>query len=127
MKILVVEDQQVDRLIIKKQLSPDFSVTTLSSAQEAKIFARSNLFDVAVLNVFLQEDMDGLELLNDLASITKRSFLALAITAHVDESRAQRLLRSGFKALLPKPFDREEFDRLVLMFGVEQKFKGDRN
>ncbi|RAV99997.1 response regulator [Pseudochryseolinea flava] len=116
MRILVVEDQQVDRLIIKKQLSPAFDVTTLSSAIEAKVFARNNTFDVALLNVFLQEDMDGLELLKDLEVISAQSFLALAISAHVDDSRCQRLLNSGFKALLPKPFEREEFERLVAVF-----------
>ena len=113
MHVLVVDDLTVDRFIIKKLVSPLFKVTTLSSANEAISFASCNSFQIALLNVMLKEDMDGLALLIKLREISFTPFLAIAISAHVDELRYQKLIYSGFKEVLRKPFNLTEFTRVV--------------
>jgi|GEM_PF-1989845 len=113
MQILVVDDLQTDRFIIKKILQPDFGVMTLSSATEARAYARSHSFEVALINVMLRNDLDGIELLHDLRRLNPHHFEAIAITCHVDDSRHGQLLRSGFKSVMKKPFDRMQFETLV--------------
>jgi len=113
MHVLVVDDLTVDRFIIKKILSPFFKVTTLSSANEAISFALGNSFQIALLNVLIKEDMDGLVLLRKLRKVSPAPFSALAISSHIDEGRYQKLIRNGFTEVLSKPFDLTEFMRLV--------------
>lgn len=113
MHILVVDDLQTDRFIIKKILQPDFNVMTLSSATEARAYARSHTFEVALINVMLRNDLDGIELLHDLRRLNPQRFEAIAITCHVDDSRQRQLLRSGFKSVMKKPFDRFHFETII--------------
>ena len=113
MHVLVVDDLTVDRYIIKKTLSPFFKVTTLSSANEAISFALGNSFQIALLNVLIKEDMDGLVLLRKLRKVSPTPFSALAISSPIDERRYQKLIHHGFMEVLSKPFDLIEFMRLV--------------
>lgn len=113
MHILVVDDLQTDRFVIKKILQPDFNVMTLSSATEARAYARSHSFDVALINVMLRNDLDGIDLLHDLRRLNPHRFEAIAITCHVDDNRYARLLQSGFRSVMNKPFDRPRFETIL--------------
>jgi CheY-like chemotaxis protein len=113
MHVLVVDDVQIDRFILKKLLLPSYGVTTLSSSKEAIAFALSHTFDIALLNVTLKEDMDCLELLSDLRNISPVPFKAFATSCHVDRLRHRKLLQSGFLSVMLKPFDIDRFNQLV--------------
>lgn len=113
MRILIVEDQELDQLILKSELQEDFEVMTVTSADEAIAFAVNNYFDLAIINVMIQSDMDCIELLHDLRVIAENEFTAFAITSHITEDRARRLMRAGFREIIQKPFDRDVFDQLV--------------
>lgn len=111
--VLAVEDLREDRFILKKLLAPYFNVTTLSSAVEAKAFAKTHTFDVALLNVMLKDDLDCIELLKDLELISNSIFLPIAITCHIDRPRYKKVMAAGFKAILKKPFDKNVFNEFV--------------
>ena len=113
MNVLVVDDLQIDRFLLKKLLAPHYGVTTLSSSREAIAFALSHTFDIALLNVNLLHDMDCVGLLHELRAIQPHPFTAFATTCHVDKSRYKRLLQSGFESVMMKPFDMDEFNLLV--------------
>lgn len=112
MHVLIIEDQKTDRYILKKILSPFFQVTTLSSAKEAVTFAIDNTFDIVLINVMLNTDMDCIELLHDL-QFSQAKFIPYAITCHIDEEREERLIDAGFKEVIRKPFDLELFVDLL--------------
>lgn len=114
LSVLVVDDLQVDRLIIKIQLSYDYRITTLSSAVEARAFATTHTFDVALLNVMLRHDLDCIDLLRDLENIAGRQFLAIATTCYIDSAREKKIMAAGFASIMKKPFDKNEFNNLVL-------------
>lgn len=116
MHILVVDDLITDRFIVKKILQPEYHVTTLASAREAMAFASTRPFDIAILNVMLKDDLDGIDLLQDLREMKGPSFQAFAITCHVDDRRATLLLDSGFVEILKKPFDKDLFNRLLTKY-----------
>lgn len=116
MHILVVDDLITDRFIVKKMLQPEYHVTTLASAREALAFAATRPFDIAILNVMLKDDLDGIDLLLDLREMKGPAFQAFAITCHIDDRRASLLLDSGFVEILKKPFDKDHFTRLLAKY-----------
>jgi CheY-like chemotaxis protein len=113
MKILFVDDIQVDRFVAKKILQDDFHVITLSSAVEAIAFAGSHPFDVALINVMLQYDLDCIALLRKLKLLSQTPFIAIAITCHIDEYRHDQVIRNGFEAVMHKPLNKSRFLQLI--------------
>ncbi len=114
MTVLVVEDREIDRFLMNTLLRDRFEVLTASTADEAILLAKDNSFEVAILNVMLKEDMDAIDLLQDLQLICHpQAFVAYALTSHVDEARARRLIQAGFAAILYKPFSAELFQQLL--------------
>lgn len=113
MHVLVVDDLQIDRFILKKLLTPHYGVTTLSSSREAIAFAMSHTFDIALLNVNLVHDMECIGLLHRLRAIQSNAFMAIATTCYVDKGRYKILLQSGFESVMIKPFDLDAFNLLV--------------
>lgn len=101
----MVDDLQYDRLFIKNELCSDYHVTTLSSAVEARAFALTHSFDIALLNVMLRNDLDCIDLLKDLEVIAERQFVAIAITSYIDSLREKKIMAAGFKSIMGKPFD----------------------
>jgi DNA-binding NtrC family response regulator len=113
MTVLAVDDLRIERFIIKKQLGLNFSVTTLSSANEAVAFAKWHEFDIALINLMLRDDLDGIHLLNELKRINRNDFLAIATTCYVDQKRYDAVMRSGFHALMIKPLNLDRFTYLA--------------
>jgi CheY-like chemotaxis protein len=114
MHILIIEDQIVDQLIMRTLLEPSFEVTCKGSAKDAVDFALEQTFDVALINVMLETDMDCIDLLYDLQVIMHPSeFLAFAVTSHLEGERARRLMNAGFRGIIYKPFDLVSFQHFL--------------
>ena len=115
MKVLAVEDLQTDRLIIKRQLGLEFDVNAIASFSDDNVVAKTGAFDIALINLMLQYDLDGLRLLTKLKEINGTGFLAIATTCYIDKSRYDIVMRSGFDALMLKPFCLNTFLKLVIV------------
>ena len=65
-KILIVDDEKDIRFILEEILTENkYSVVTVGTVKEAEDFIRENSFDLALLDVLLDEkSRDGLYLLN---------------------------------------------------------------
>jgi CheY-like chemotaxis protein len=114
MHILIVDDLQTDRYIMKKNLQDHFTVTTLSSAKEALAFSKSHTFNIALINAMLKYDLDGIDLLRKLTRVRPEGFRAFATTCFVTDTRHKKLLNAGFSGVLLKPFNKEQFINLIL-------------
>ena len=113
MRILAVDPDRVDRLILKRTLSRNHMITTLSSADEALQFASTQQFDVLIVNKNLVNDYDCIFLLKRLRRDVRHPFVALATTALSDDSRDGLLLKAGFEAVIVKPVKYEAFIRII--------------
>ena len=113
MKVLVVEDREIDRLILKTELEPHFDVFFGRTSQEALGLALNQHFDVALINVMLQEDMEAATLLPKLQHLAEYPFIAIALTSHLDEPRIRTLMATGFQHILYKPFDKKVFEQVL--------------
>lgn len=99
---LAVEPDQVDRHLLKKILTPEFRIFTLSSAREALAFARCNSFGVAIINQKLINHFDGVLLLRRLKQLNT-DFIPIATTLMSDPATHASLTAFGFHQIIRKP------------------------
>ena len=104
--ILIVEDNEALRLLIKRYLDPRDCVTHLArGSTQALEYAEHNHFDVFVVDIRLNEAMTGVDLLPALRRLGDHANTpALACTVHDSPHDRQQLLDAGFDGHLAKPF-----------------------
>lgn len=103
MRILLVEDDRsLQRTLVKLFKTQNFAVDATASGKEAVFLAKTNDFDVIVLDVMLP-DIDGFEV---CASIRKEKVTTsiLMLTALDEVDYRIKGLDTGADDYLPKPF-----------------------
>jgi len=110
LNVLVVDDNETNRLVISQQLGHwGANVTLASSAKQAlelcaqRIENDQPMFDIAVLDMQMPE-MDGMELCNVLKAHDDYKAMPLVMmTSIAGMEGAQRYSKIGFQAYFPKP------------------------
>lgn len=114
MKVLVIEDDAVDRKLVGAVLRFDgHSVQDGSSAQEAAEAVRRDPPDVILLDLRLP-GMDGLALARQIKSDpTTRDIPIIAVTAYPERYPRQALLDAGCEAWIVKPVDTRALSKQI--------------
>lgn len=108
-RVLVVEDHDDTRRLIKRLLQPPHHVVTASGPGDALHAARQHDFDVFLLDINLAGHHDGVDLLHKLRALPNATDTpAVAVTAYALPEDRTRLLEAGFDDYLSKPFVREQ-------------------
>lgn len=100
LKILVIDDDKVDRMAIKKSLEPlDVEVVELSSGHRVAETMEKTEFDCVLVD-YLLPDVSGI----DLAAELNENFDTpiIVVTGQGDELLAVKALKAGAKDYLPK-------------------------
>src|SRR5512138_1145678 len=106
-KILLVDDEEGYVAILAKRLARrSFVVRTALSGSEAIRILRNESFDVAVLDLKM-EDMDGLEVLKVFKAMEPK-MPVIFLTGHGSETAAREGLEFGAFDYLVKPCDLAE-------------------
>ena len=103
MNILLVDDDEVDRLAIRRALRAsgmDASVEDAQSAAEALDMLASNSFDCVLLDYNLPSS-DGLQVMRQMREKEIRTAV-VALTGHGDEQTAVELMKAGAADYLSK-------------------------
>lgn len=116
MKILVVDDEQLDLFITRKLLSIEYDVEGFTSVQDAVQWARSNRFDVLLSDYYLGQGMHAHDVLQAIGAAAA-GFRAIVLSNHIDDEQAKSLRKAGFSAILEKPVTLEKFKDAVLQAG----------
>jgi CheY-like chemotaxis protein len=133
LRILVVDDNEVNRDIASIMLEKDHQITTVGNGLEALASLRSQTFDLILMDVQMPV-MDGLattrtiraleqrqqvhadlpkDLVSDLSSRLRGGHLAIvAMTAHAMGSDKEVCLAAGMDSYLTKPFGPEQLQAL---------------
>jgi len=111
-KILIIDDEQLDLFITKKLLSLEFQVEGFTSLQEALKWSQTNQFDVLLSDYYLGNGLHAHDALKAMAT-TNQSFKALVLSNHIDEQQAQALKTAGFVAIIEKPITLEKFKETI--------------
>ncbi|MGC1513396.1 MAG: response regulator, partial [Acidimicrobiales bacterium] len=114
--VLVVEDNEVNRILAERQLTKlGYSVTGCSGGKEGVELALSGAFD-AVLMDYQMPDVDGLEAtrrIRQAESGGDRRLPIIAVTANATPTDHDACLRSGMDDYLAKPVDMKRMDRTL--------------
>ncbi len=119
MSILIVEDDEsLGRLLEKKLKKKGFRVDFTRSGEKAKELILENSYEVILLDLRLP-DIDGLELLRELAPQTSSKFIV--ITGYGDVNTAVEAMKAGAVDFIQKPFS---FD--ILEVSIQKAIKEKR-
>jgi DNA-binding NtrC family response regulator len=111
-KILIIDDEQLDLFISKKLLGIEFEIEGFTDLRQAKAWAEKNHFDVVLTDYYL-ENVLAHEVLKQLKEVRKEKFKALVVSNHIDSQVANQLKAEGFAAILEKPITMEKFKEAI--------------
>ena len=107
MKLLLVDDEEGYVSVLAKRLSKrNFQVKTALSGSEAIRILRNESFDLAVLDLKM-EDMDGIEVLK-IFKVMEPQMPVIILTGHGSETAAREGMEYGAFDYLVKPCDLSE-------------------
>jgi len=115
--ILVVEDNEVNRLVAKSFLeSMGHEVTLAADGREALEAVDRDRYDVILMDISLP-GMDGVEAtrrIRALADPQKRAVPIIAMSAHVFTSEIDEHLRAGMNAFIGKPMSPQGLEDVLI-------------
>lgn len=116
--ILVAEDNDAMRGIIRDELAKTYEIVTASNGEEALGIIQSRSVDLVVSDIMMPK-MDGCELCNAIKSDIKYSHIpVLLLTAAVGVDSHIRSLKVGADSYIEKPFKME-----ILLANISNLFK----
>ncbi len=109
-KILVVDDREINLELIRTVLGMEgnFSLVTVTDGKSAIRKAKTNYFDLILLDIMMPE-MDGYEVCQILKSYpTTKDIPIIFLTALNDPRNIQKAFQFGAVDYISKPFSKEE-------------------
>ncbi len=122
LKILVVEDNAFNRLLVTDTLTDwGHEVIPAENARDALTLKQSHRFDLVILDIRMP-DMDGIELAVHLRRMeseqTAQTIPIIALTADISENTRQRCIEAGIDGVLCKPLDPMMLASALAEYGV---------
>jgi CheY-like chemotaxis protein len=107
-KILYVEDDTINALIVKKILQKDYHIDIANDSNTALNFLKDQDYEIILLDVNLgEEKIDGIGFMQLIRQSSKnRNTKILAITAFALPDDRDRFLSMGFDEYISKPIDK---------------------
>ena len=103
-KVLIVDDDPLNRLVLEKTLQQDYDVFCVESGEKALTFLKTQTVDLLILDIVMP-GIDGYEVLTKLKESATTSMLPVifisANTSHDDEAKGLEL---GAMDYITKPF-----------------------
>ncbi|RQW81123.1 MAG: PAS domain S-box protein [Methanothrix sp.] len=123
LRILIAEDNAVNRLVISKMLTKlGYQADAATNGKEVLQYLELKQYDVILMDVQMPE-MDGFE----AAKIIRRSWVPedqpkiIAITAHALEGDREKCIRAGMDDYISKPVKLEDLRVVLESYGPLQK------
>ena len=110
MKILIVDDETLDLFIAKKLLGLSYTVEGFTTVQETVLWAKSNAFDVVLIDYYLGPGLFAHHVLKELLNVRGQTFKAFVLSNHVDDNQSRELKEAGFVDIIYKPLTLEKFN-----------------
>lgn len=113
MKILIVDDEQLDLFITKRLLGLQYECEGFTSLAEAVTWASSNPFDILVSDYYLGNGIHAQDVLKQISAVKPTGFRSFVLSNHIDEQQASDLRKSGFAGIIEKPVTVEKFNAML--------------
>ena len=113
-RVLVVEDDEINNIFIKKCLNNLFEIESAKTGEQAIKLASENKFDIILMDINLGKDMDGITATQIIRKIRGYENIPIvAMTAYAAEEDKAEFLSRGCSHFLPKPFLMRELVEFV--------------
>lgn len=111
-KVLIVDDSEIDREVLKSILCDEFQVTEAVNGYEGLeiILSKKNEIDAILLDVSMPV-LDGFGVLGVMKQNNIRGIPVFLITAEATEANVKHAVEFNISEFIKKPFDREEILR----------------
>jgi CheY-like chemotaxis protein len=108
-RILYVEDDAINALVMQKLLKAEFEVIHSVDGETCLEMLAKETFDLILMDINLGKGkMDGVETMHQIKANPKTSRLkVISVTSYALPEDKDRFLREGFDAYIPKPVDRQ--------------------
>jgi two-component system cell cycle response regulator DivK len=108
--ILIVEDEAISAILLRKLLEKDFDVDVAQNADECLAYGKSKVYNICILDINLGKgSKDGKELLAHFKSDERyNNSKFLAITAYALPGDKEKYVQMGFDQYFSKPIVFEE-------------------
>ena len=114
MKILVFDDDQINRRILSRYLEDYGDVVVVDCGEEAINKCKSDFFDLVLLDIRSKDGMDGVKALKKIKEIDRyKDIPVLAITGYAMNRDKEYFLQEGFNGYLAKPFLKDTFIEFI--------------
>lgn len=113
--VLVVDDEEVNRIIIKKILEDRYNVYEAANGREAMDILKSHFKEIKlVITDICMPEMDGLEMLERMSGVTfLKNMPVLVVTAYGEKENERKALELGALDVIDKPFDSVIFRKRI--------------
>jgi CheY-like chemotaxis protein len=112
--VLLVEDDLMNQITIRRFIEKKFNVITTASSDEAREIINKEKVDIILMDISIKGSMNGLELTKELKASKEFSKIpVIAVTAHVFEEDKQNALKAGCDSYLAKPFTKESLQKIM--------------
>lgn len=121
-KILVVDDDETNRLVVRVLMERrNYHVSEAASGPEAIDLVKAEPFDVVLMDLSMP-GMDGFEAARRIREHNAdRTLPVVALTAHTSQQHQTLCRQEGMNAVLRKPLDAEQLDRLMALLKMNVK------
>jgi CheY-like chemotaxis protein len=110
LKILLVDDNKINLLILEKQLINNLTrsyITLAHNGLEAVNLVKAHDYDLVLMDIVMPV-MDGITATTTIRNFEdndKKNIPIIALTANVGENEFQRCIKAGMNKVLTKPFE----------------------
>lgn len=119
-RILVVEDDKMNKLVFNKMLNSVSHLIICSDGDEAlntieETFAKNESFDIILMDINLPAPWNGINVMKEMKNkfIQAQSIPFIAQTAYAMSGDREKMLREGFDDYIAKPIVRSELFHVI--------------
>ncbi|MDP3684921.1 MAG: response regulator, partial [Ignavibacteria bacterium] len=114
---LLVEDDIINQVTIKKFLQNGYNTLMTGYSDEALTILKKNKVDIILMDISIGGSKNGLELTKELkASKEYHHIPIIAVTAHAFNKDRQNALAAGCDDYLSKPFSKASLLEMIMQF-----------
>ncbi len=114
-KILLVEDNKTNKVLIKRFLQTHFDVDDVSSGMEALKAIPKEKYVLIMMDINLGIGMNGLETAREIRKLPAyKTIPIVAVTGYALAGEKEKILANGFTDYISKPFTREQLLEVLI-------------
>lgn len=113
LKILILDDEQLDLFISTKLLSLEYEAEGFTTLPDLMEWIKGNDFDVLLSDYYLDNGLHATQVLNEILRDRTKTFKAFVVSSHIDNQQAQELKAAGYNGIIEKPLSIEKFKQAI--------------